>query len=367
MDTADVIVVGCGLAGLTTALACARRGLTVIAIDAAHRGAASPASAGVLGPSIGRGPKGGRVGRFMFAARDRVPTFLTELHEETGVMVPTVLGALELALNETHLAELRSRARSLPDAMLLGADDVAALERVLVPVAGALLHPLDGAVDVEALRAAVVAAARRSPRITIVDGAVRSVAIGAADASPPPPNVTLAGGGRYSAAHVVVAAGAWVADLRGLPRPLPVRPVKGEIAVAGSQPAPRHVVFGAGGYLVPRAGSLLVGATAEEAGFDAEPTATAAATLANTGRSLLRHWRGDQAFSAQHTGLRPMTPDGYPILGHDPDAPALLYACGYSRNGVLIAPIAADCVAALIVGDDRGLDVTAFTVARFGG
>src|SRR5690242_15352093 len=95
---ADVIVVGGGLAGLTTALACARRALTVTVIDGAHRGAATWASAGVLGPSIGRGPKGGRVGRFMFAARDRFPRFCDELLEASGMAVPITHGALELAL-----------------------------------------------------------------------------------------------------------------------------------------------------------------------------------------------------------------------------------------------------------------------------
>jgi D-amino-acid dehydrogenase len=62
-----------------------------------------------------------------------------------------------------------------------------------------------------------------------------------------------------------------------------------------------------------------------------------------------------------------MTPDGYPILGRDPAAPAILYACGYSRNGVLVSPLAADCLAALITGDGAGLDLTPFRVDRFGG
>ena len=362
VPVADVIVVGGGLAGLATAFACSRRGLSVTVVDAGCPGAASLASAGVLGPSIGRGPKGGRVGRFMFAARDRFPGYLDELREQTGIAVPAVRGALEIALNDTHLAELRARAASLPDARVLGAADVAALEGALVPVAGALHHPRDGAVDVPALRAALAAAARLSPRITVIQGVVMRV-----DLARQAPNVTLGDGTGLGAAHLVVAAGAWVSQLAGLPRPLPVRPVKGEIALASGAPATRHVLFGAGGYLVPRNGVLLVGATSEEAGFDAEPTEAGAAALASTGRTLLRDWPGDAAFTAQQSGLRPMTPDGYPILGRDPETPALLYACGYSRNGVLASPLAADCLAALIAGDDAGFDLTAFAAARFGG
>lgn len=362
MPAADVIVAGGGLAGLTTALACARRGLAVTLVDAAHRGAASLASAGVLGPSIGRGPKGGRVGRFMFAARDRYPRFLDELREETGIAVPVVHGALELALNHTHLAELRARAAALPDARVLGAAEVAQIEESLVPVAGALHHPLDGAVDVAALRSALRAAVRSSGRITVVADAVRAVA--ADDAAP---NVALADGARLDAAYIVLAAGAWVGAVHGLPRVLPVRPVKGEVAFTPDAPPPRHVVFGAGGYLVPRDDTLLVGATSTDAEFDAEPTEAGAAALASIARSLIRGWPRDARFAAHSGGLRPMTPDGYPILGPDPDAPALLYACGYSRNGVLVAPLAADCLAAMIVGDDPRFDLTAFAPTRFAG
>lgn len=360
MPAADVIIVGGGLAGVTTALACARRGLTVTLADGNHRGAASQASAGVLGPSIGRGPKSGRVGRFMFAARDRFPGFLAELRESTGIDVPTVPGALEIALNETHLAELRARAAALPDAKVLGASDVAALEGALVPVAGALHHPHDGAVDVRALRGALGAALRLSPRITVVRATVTSVDV-------PAGSVTLDDGRRAAASSLVIACGAWVSGIRGLPRSLPVRPVKGEVAVAADRVALSQVVFGAGGYLVPRGDTMLVGATSEEVGFSADTTAAGAATLAATARSLLRARPRDATFAAHDAGLRPMTPDGYPILGRDPDTPALLYACGYSRNGVLVSPLAADCLAALIAGGDAGFDLTAFAVARFGG
>jgi len=360
VPAADVVVVGGGLAGITTALACARHGRTVTLVDGEHRGAASLASAGVLGPSIGRGPKGGRVGRFMFAARDRFPSFVDELRELTGIDVPIVRGALELALNDTHLAELRARAAALPEARVLGAADVAALERALVPVAGALHHPHDGAVDVRALRTALDAAVRVGTSITLIRATVSSI-------DPSGGGVMLADGTRVPAAHVVLAGGAWASEVRGLPRSLPVRPVKGEVAVAADPVALRQVVFGAGGYLVPRGGALMVGATSEEVGFSAEPTAAGAAVLASTARSLLRDWPADASFARQDAGLRPMTPDGYPILGPDPATPALLYACGYSRNGVLVSPLAADCLAALIDGGDAGFDLSAFAPTRFGG
>ena len=364
MPAPDVLVVGGGLSGLTAALACADRGLNVTLVGDERPGAASGASAGVLGPSIGRGPKSGRVGRFMFAARDRYPAYLEQLRERSGIHVGAIAGALELALNETHLAELRSRARKLPDSSLLDSGQAAALEPSLVRVAGALHHPGDGSVDVSALVSALLTAILAHPRIARINARVCSL-VGATTVAP---GVVLADGGIVRAPHVVLAAGAWVAGIGGVPRVLPVRPVKGEIAMTGAISPLRHVVFGAGGYLVPRGGDLLVGATSNEAGFDAEPTDHAALELRNTARTLLRDWPDAAVpFASQRTGLRPMTPDGYPILGRDADAPALLFACGYSRNGVLISPLAAECLAALIVGEDPGHDLTAFSASRFAG
>ena len=362
MPSADVIVIGGGLAGLTSALACARRGLTVVIVSGTRTGAASLASAGVLGPSIGRGPKGGRVGRLMFAARDRYPRYLDELHELAGIRVPTTTGALELAFNETHLAELRARAASLPDTTVLGADDVARADPAIAPVAGALRHPRDGAVDVAMLIDALTAAARATGRITVVNANVASLT----GVSSLLPNVLVAGSPALAAPTVVIAAGAWAAAIAGLPRALPIVPIKGEVAFLSDSSAVRQVTFGAGGYLVPRGNELLVGATSEDAGFDAIPSTVGTAALASTAGAMLRHWTRAQPFTTQRAGLRPMTPDGYPILGRDPDAPALIYACGYSRNGVLLSPLAAECVAALAVGEDAPIDVSAFSAARFG-
>ncbi|HEX2781690.1 MAG TPA: FAD-dependent oxidoreductase, partial [Gemmatimonadaceae bacterium] len=141
--------------------------------------------------------------------------------------------------------------------------------------------------------------------------------------------------------------------------------IKGEIAIASGR-AVRRVVFGAGGYVVPRGADLLVGATSEDAGFDAGPTAKGLATLDGIARTLLAPWpRGEARFAARYAGLRPVTPDLLPILGADPDVPALLYACGYSRNGILLAPLAAECIAALASGEGPAFDLSPFRADRF--
>ena len=300
----------------------------------------------------------------MFAARDRYPRFLSALHERTARRVPMVTGAIEVALNDVHLDELRRRAAALDDTRLLDRGDVAAIEPALSPVAGALHHPRDGAVDSAALLAALDDVIRRHDLITVVEAIVISIS----DATSALPTVTLSDHSKHRAPHVILATGAWAGALDGAPRALPVRPMKGEIAIAGIDRIVQRVIFGAGGYLVPRGDQLVVGATAQDTGFDARSTDAALTELSDTARTLLRDWPFVPAGFVERTaGLRPMTPDGYPILGCEPDAPGLLYACGYSRNGVLVSPLAADCLSALIVGEDPGFDLTPFSATRFGG
>jgi glycine/D-amino acid oxidase-like deaminating enzyme len=60
-----------------------------------------------------------------------------------------------------------------------------------------------------------------------------------------------------------------------------------------------------------------------------------------------------------------MTPDGLPIIGRDPEWPSLLYACGHSRNGILMGPLTADCIAAVLRGDSTPAPINAFGIARF--
>jgi glycine oxidase len=140
--------------------------------------------------------------------------------------------------------------------------------------------------------------------------------------------------------------------------------MRGQMLALAAAPL-THVVYGPHGYLVPRGGThTLAGSTMERSGFDASTTDQAIAeirTMANTLCPSL----ATAPTAAVWAGLRPVTPDFLPIIGHDPDYPSLLYACGHSRNGVLLAPLTADCVAALAVGEPSPFSLSSFTVDRF--
>jgi glycine oxidase len=294
----------------------------------------------------------------MIAARDLYPSYLAQLHALTGVIVPTVLGVLQFP--ESNSA-LDAAERAVPvDATLVGRQELADLEPAVPRGWVGLFHERDGAVDVAVLHGVLTRAVACNTGITRCDEA--------AEVRPDGRNVgsvRLRDGSRLTAGHSIVANGAWAGLLPGLPRALPIAPLKGEIVFA--TPAPlHHVVFGAGGYIVPRGDELLIGATSQETGFDSRVTEAAATSLSTIADAVLpgsAPWR--PRLTRQVAGLRPVTPDLLPIVGPDPDDASIVYACGYSRNGVLLAPLVARCVADVVCGAEPGFNLTAFSPARF--
>lgn len=353
-QTADVLVVGCGLAGLTTALAAADQGCRVTVIGTPLPGAASRCSAGLLAPSLAGLPS--RVLSVALEARDSYPRFVSALRERTGIEIPLDRrGVIELGDPET-LANAIAR---MPSSSRLDAQELASAEPALAHhVGGAVLHPNDGSVDTEALMWALEKGVERSARIDRVLASVIALDFGQDTTS-----VTTSGGDRVLGHWTVLAAGAWSAHLRGLPRTLPVRPLRGQLLRLDKSPL-RHVCSGAGGYLVPRGDSLLVGATSEDVGFQMGTS--------SNGRRFLRSVAEDITPELSHAAVldhwsafRPMTPDGLPIVGPDSRFHHLVYACGYSRNGILMAPWAARQIANVISGVGGPMDFENFAIDRF--
>lgn len=356
MSVPDLVVAGGGIVGLTSALAAARRGLRVTVVDQPRAGAASRTAAGLLAPSIGAAAPAVREAGL--AARDYYPDFLEGLLERTDIDVPLDrTGLLELAFTAQDFDRLSSGAPATAER--LDAPALAALEPALAGHAGALLHPADGAVDNGILMNALDVAVARQSRIARVTDEVASF-----DPRGNLPGFRARGGARYSGHRLLIANGAWAGSLPGIPRPLPVRPVRGQLLRLEGAPV-RHVTYGGGGYLVPRGPSVLVGATSEDVGFDTGTTqralkdlravaTRAVPTLATA--AMVEHW----------SGLRPMAADGLPILGTDPEVPALCYACGFSRNGILFAPWAAAQLLPLLLGGRLTDAAAPFSVERLG-
>ena len=153
-------------------------------------------------------------------------------------------------------------------------------------------------------------------------------------------------------------------DPVGRRRPLPLRPVKGQILRLRGERQLRHVIRTPDIYLVPRAdGELVVGATMEELGFDARSTAGAVHHL------LREAWRAvpgvaELELAECGVGFRPALRDHLPAIGNV-DGAGLFVATGHFRDGVVLAPITARLLADLICDDRPDALLEPFAPARF--
>ena len=180
-----------------------------------------------------------------------------------------------------------------------------------------------------------------------------------------PGPVVLTPYGRHGGDAVVIAAGAWSGLLEGLP----VAPVKGEMIALEPPPGavlPAPVVWGEGVYCVPRRhlgmrGSLLIGATVQEQGFDTSLTQEARTRLRTAAVKLMPSLK-DWSVADHWAGLRPKSPDGLPLLGPS-GMEGVFVAGGQYRNGILFAPAIAGDMADLVLG--KGGVVPEFDPRRF--
>jgi len=128
----------------------------------------------------------------------------------------------------------------------------------------------------------------------------------------------------------------------------------------------RRVIWSSRCYLVPwDDGTLLLGATVEEAGFDERATAAGVRDLLDAACELVPHaWSA--GFRGARVGLRPASRDGLPIIGPSSVVPNLVYAAGHYRNGVLLAPLTAQLVADAMLDNRIDPLLAAVNPARFG-
>ncbi|WP_422742519.1 glycine oxidase ThiO [Mycobacterium sp. WMMD1722] len=132
---------------------------------------------------------------------------------------------------------------------------------------------------------------------------------------------------------------------------LPIRPVKGEVLRLrwrrGCMPVPRRVirarVHGRQVYLVPRRDGVVIGATQYEHGRDTAPAVSGVRDLLDDACTVMPAL-SEYEFAECAAGLRPMTPDGLPLVHRLDDRTVL--AAGHGRNGFLLAPWTAQRVAA---------------------
>jgi glycine oxidase len=356
----DVVVVGGGVIGLSCAWRAARRGARVIVVEREQPPAgATRVAAGMLAP-VGELAFGEpELLKMTLAAAELYPDFVAELERASGLDAGyRRAGALHVALDRDEAAELR-RVHELQRSLGLGAEWLPprrcrALEPGLTPSFNGGVHaPGEGSVDPRALIAALLAALE-AEGVELLAGSEVEAALWDGERLA---GVRTAAGAELRAATTILAAGAWSGQAEWLPESVrpPVRPVKGQILELrsrdGAAPCER-IVSSERVYLVPRPdGRLIAGATVEEQGFDTAVTAGGVHELLREAYRLLPEVAEMELVEAA-AGLRPATPDNLPRVGESGVA-GLLWATGHYRNGILLAPLAADTIAEILEGQVR--------------
>ncbi|MDG0808726.1 FAD-dependent oxidoreductase [Cohnella rhizosphaerae] len=184
-------------------------------------------------------------------------------------------------------------------------------------------------------------------------------------------SVRFEASGTIGADALCCCLGAWsgrLSDWLGLR--IPVHPIRGQICAFDPAPASlRHIVFGPQAYWVSKPdGSLVCGASEDEAGFDRTVTAGGIGRLVRAGGRLFPALSG-AAPVRSWAGLRPATLDGWPLIGPAPGKPGVYIAAGHYRNGILLSPATAAAFGRWLAGGgEAGGDPAdqAFRPERFG-
>ena len=315
MSAQRVIVIGAGVIGCSIAWRLAQRGRSVIVVEKGEPvSQATWAAAGMLHPITDTDlPSFHGLMRASFA---EYPAFVAELREITGIDAGLIL--------DEEIGGGSVDNRRLGEAAYIAAR--AAGVEFRMHTAARRIHHSDNTFD----------------------------------------SVELNNRERLEGDAVVIAAGAWSAEILGLPIRIPVVPVRGQMLAVEHEPQLlEHIIITDECYLVPRGEKrLLIGATVEHAGFDTRVTEEGIRGLVKAAHHVVPEVAKAKIVETW-AGLRPGTPDELPILGRDPRIEGVYYATGHYRNGILLAPITARLMSELIVSGKTNYDLSDFSIGRF--
>lgn len=361
-----IIIVGAGIIGLATAFELRAAGVEVTLIDPAPSRGASHAAAGMLAPTAETIWGQNELHRLMAASAKEYPSFIERVYQSTGQRAAYVENSTLVIAAETADLDALLELKKLQEALGFSAERlVPSAARKLEPalatnIAGAIYCAQDHQLDPRSLLRILI----REFETSIVQETV----VGLLKDGPRTSGVITANGQRIYADQVLLASG--LGQIPGVPQ-LPLRPVYGDILrLQGSRKSPlitrtvRGMVHREPVYLVPRAdGSLVLGASSREDGQEQVNVGQLHALLDNARR--LVPGIADTTLNEAIVRARPTTPDDRPLIGRVDDG--LVVSTGYSRHGVLLAPLGARITAHLLIDTPQDAKLLeAVSPQRFG-
>jgi glycine oxidase len=361
-NSRDVLILGGGVIGLTTAYYLARAGVRVQLLDQSDFGQeASWAGAGILppgNPACARTP--------FDRLRAHSVTMLRKLSEElkslTGIDNGYLAsGGLEFLGHHADAAAEEWRGEGI-EAQRLTAKELQVLEPALAPDLGsALLIPgMSQLRNPWHMRALI--AACRSLGVALSPHQRVHALVRQGDRI----NAVRTAAGDVPVSQVVVAAGAWTDQLLAeIGCRLGITPVRGQIVLLNAdKPTLRHILLAGARYLVPRGdGRILAGSTEEHAGFDKRNTAAGVQGLLELATRLVPALV-EAPVEKCWAGLRPGSRDGLPFIGRVPSCPNVIVAAGHFRAGIQLSAGTALLVKEMILGETPSVPLDAFRVDR---
>lgn len=325
--------------------------MEAVVLERAVPGAeASSAAAGILSPCI-ESVHGGSAEGLALGVRSRElhATLAARLLDEHAIDVGfRRTGVMRVAKDTHEVAELDAHERALSGQSYerMGADEARKREPSLHPeVLSAIDLQDDAQLEPRVFLRALALAAERA-------GAEFRTGVPVQRVEPGQVPAVVVGGERLEADHVIVAAGSWTSMLPGVRLAADaIVPVRGQMLATHTRPPVfRRVMFGAGGYVLTRPdGRVLIGSTEEKVGFVRGVTIGGIRSITDVALGLAPSLKSARMLDSW-SSFRPGTADALPLVG--PAGPdGVWLASGHFRNGILLAPVTAEVIAAGLLGE----------------
>ncbi|HEV3142335.1 MAG TPA: FAD-dependent oxidoreductase [Gemmataceae bacterium] len=358
----DVLIIGGGVIGLTTAYCLAQAGVKVAVVDRSDFGKESSwAGAGIISPGNFERAKSG-FDKLRALSALNFPSFSKQLREETGIDNGYLqCGGVELesGVDESMLRSWRDEGiafRRVPGVELPAVDP----EFAVAPETGYYLPDMAQVRNPRHIQALIAACRARGAEL------MANRAIKRFDVQGEKVVAAISETDSFLAGRFLLASGAWSESLL---KPFGwqpgIHPVRGQIVLFNAgKPLFRKILLQGKNYLVPRAdGRILAGSTEEDVGFVKENTPQAIERLTRMARAFVPALEGVPV-ERTWAGLRPGSPDGIPYLGLVPGTRNLYIAAGHFRWGISTSPATGLVLSELLQDRPTSIPLADFALDR---